>query len=88
MIHIDNEPWRQMVEHARATYPNECCGAMLGSLDDSGKQVRIALRLDNARRQQSRHEHAHKSNPHTPPKERSADKVRSGMRLFNRELSS
>ncbi len=37
MIQIDNEPWRQMVEHARATYPNECCGAMIGSIDDSGK---------------------------------------------------
>jgi proteasome lid subunit RPN8/RPN11 len=47
MIHIDDEPWSQMVEHARKTYPNECCGAMLGSLDDSGKRVKIALRLDN-----------------------------------------
>jgi proteasome lid subunit RPN8/RPN11 len=47
MIHIDNEPWSQMVEHARKTYPNECCGAMLGSLDDGGKQVKIALPLDN-----------------------------------------
>ena len=47
MIQIGNEPWRQMVEHARATYPNECCGAMLGSLDENGKQVKIALRLDN-----------------------------------------
>ena len=47
MIQIDNEPWSQMVAHARATYPNECCGAMLGSLDDSSKQVKIALPLDN-----------------------------------------
>ncbi|MBI2680350.1 MAG: M67 family metallopeptidase [Candidatus Solibacter usitatus] len=47
MIQIDNQPWSQMVEHARATYPNECCGAMLGSLDGGGKQVKIALPLDN-----------------------------------------
>jgi proteasome lid subunit RPN8/RPN11 len=48
MIHIEAEPWRQMVEHARATYPNECCGAMIGSVEESGKVVRIALPLENA----------------------------------------
>ena len=34
--------------HAEATYPNECCGAMLGLIDGSLKTVRVALRLDNA----------------------------------------
>jgi proteasome lid subunit RPN8/RPN11 len=48
MIRIENEPWRQMVEHARATYPNECCGAMIGSVDGDGKTVRVALPLENA----------------------------------------
>ncbi len=33
MIRIETEPWAAMVAHARQTYPNECCGAMLGSLD-------------------------------------------------------
>ena len=37
-----------MVAHAEATYPNECCGAMLGSIDGDRKTVRAALRLDNA----------------------------------------
>jgi proteasome lid subunit RPN8/RPN11 len=37
-----------MVEHARATYPNECCGAMLGTVGDSKKQVLVAMRLENA----------------------------------------
>jgi proteasome lid subunit RPN8/RPN11 len=37
-----------MVAHARQTYPNECCGAMLGSLDDGTKLVRAALPLENA----------------------------------------
>jgi len=36
------------VAHAEATYPNECCGAMLGLIDGSLKTVRVALRLDNA----------------------------------------
>jgi proteasome lid subunit RPN8/RPN11 len=48
MIEIAEEPWRQMVQHARATYPNECCGAMLGTVGDGRKQVVIALPLENA----------------------------------------
>jgi len=47
MIRIESEPWATMVEHARRTYPNECCGAMLGSLDDGEKVVREALPLKN-----------------------------------------
>jgi proteasome lid subunit RPN8/RPN11 len=58
MIRIEPEPWRQMVEHARAAYPNECCGAMIGSVDDGAKVVRIALPLENAYQgaQRSRYE--------------------------------
>jgi proteasome lid subunit RPN8/RPN11 len=48
MIRIEPEPWRQMVEHARATYPNECCGAMLGNTEDGRKVVTTALPLENA----------------------------------------
>jgi proteasome lid subunit RPN8/RPN11 len=48
MIRIEPEAWGQMVAHARETYPNECCGAMLGSVDNGQKQVRIAMRLENA----------------------------------------
>jgi len=48
MIRIESEPWAQMVAHARETYPDECCGAMLGSTDGEQKAVRIAIRLRNA----------------------------------------
>ena len=48
MIHIENEPWAAMVAHARASYPNECCGAMLGSTDGETKTVREAIALQNA----------------------------------------
>lgn|SRR5581483_2305759 len=48
MIRIEANPWRDMVEHARATYPDECCGAMLGSIRDGEKIVSAALRLENA----------------------------------------
>lgn len=48
MIRIETEPWNAMVSHARRTYPNECCGAMLGSLDGESKLVREAIALRNA----------------------------------------
>jgi proteasome lid subunit RPN8/RPN11 len=48
MIRIESEPWQAMVSHARQTYPDECCGAMLGSIDATGKIVRAALPLENA----------------------------------------
>jgi proteasome lid subunit RPN8/RPN11 len=48
MIRIEAEPWAAMVSHARATYPNECCGAMLGSTDGENKLVKVALALENA----------------------------------------
>ncbi|HUI81331.1 MAG TPA: M67 family metallopeptidase [Bryobacteraceae bacterium] len=49
MIRIETEPWQVMVSHARKTYPNECCGAMLGSSNEDGqKLVRLAIPLENA----------------------------------------
>lgn len=48
MIEIESQPWQQMVEHARSTYPNECCGALLGSVSDGQKRVVAAMRLENA----------------------------------------
>ena len=48
MIRIETEPWAAMVAHARRTYPNECCGAMLGTLDGDAKMVSEAIALQNA----------------------------------------
>ena len=48
MIRIEPEAWTVMVSHARSSYPNECCGAMLGSINGSEKQVRVAVALENA----------------------------------------
>jgi proteasome lid subunit RPN8/RPN11 len=47
MIHIEGQPWREMVQHAEAAYPNECCGAMLGTVDGGGKRVTVAMPLEN-----------------------------------------
>lgn len=48
MIRIESEPWQAMKAHARRTYPNECCGAMLGTIDGDMKDVREAIALENA----------------------------------------
>jgi proteasome lid subunit RPN8/RPN11 len=48
MIRIESQPWVAMVAHARETYPNECCGAMLGTVDDETKTVREAMPLRNS----------------------------------------
>ena len=48
MIRIEQDAWAGMVAHARKTYPSECCGAMLGVIDDGEKTVQIAVELENA----------------------------------------
>jgi proteasome lid subunit RPN8/RPN11 len=48
MIRIEPQPWATMVSHARETYPNECVGAMLGSIDGGLKSVVAAMPLPNA----------------------------------------
>ena len=48
MIRIEPGPWAAMVGHARETYPKECCGAMLGLINDETKLVREAMPLENA----------------------------------------
>lgn len=48
MIRIEQDAWEKMVVHAQATYPSECCGAMLGTIDGGTKTVKVAIELDNA----------------------------------------
>ena len=47
MIRIEPEAWAEMLAHAIATYPNECCGAMLGRRDTEAKSVTRAIALEN-----------------------------------------
>jgi proteasome lid subunit RPN8/RPN11 len=48
MIKIDKEAWEAMVAHAEAKYPNECCGAMIGHVEDGQKLVCGAEPMENA----------------------------------------
>ncbi len=58
MIRIEKEAWDTMVAHARAAYPNEACGAMLGVVGDGVKTVKVAIALENSfpGRQETRYE--------------------------------
>jgi len=38
----------EMIAHAEATYPNECVGAMIGTIANGVKTVDYALKLENA----------------------------------------
>jgi proteasome lid subunit RPN8/RPN11 len=48
MIEIESAPWSAMVAHAERTFPNECCGAMLGRTENGHKLVTEAVALENA----------------------------------------
>jgi len=48
MLSVDEEPWRAMVGHALAAYPEECCGAMLGRAEGGVKRITRAIALENA----------------------------------------
>ena len=48
MIEIENGPWAAMVAHAESAFPNECCGAMLGSAKGGHKVVTESVALRNA----------------------------------------
>jgi proteasome lid subunit RPN8/RPN11 len=48
MIRVETGAWGVMVEHAQAAFPNECCGALIGSTDGETKSVSVAIPLENA----------------------------------------
>ncbi len=48
MIRIEKRAWRKIAAHAEATYPNECCGALLGVSENGAKVVKEAVELENA----------------------------------------
>jgi len=47
MIRIETAPWKIMVDHAKACFPRECCGIMLGTKDATGNLVREAVACTN-----------------------------------------
>ena len=48
MLKIEEDPFALMRAHAEETYPNECVGAMIGTIVDGKKTVETAIRLENS----------------------------------------
>ena|SRR6478609_9193811 len=48
MIDIQSDAWKLMVAHAEKTFPNECCGAMLGKNIGDLKLVTQAVAIENS----------------------------------------
>ncbi len=48
MLRIEPQPFTEMKAHAEATYPNECVGAMIGTIANGTKVVESALKLENS----------------------------------------
>ena len=48
MIEIDTTPWQAMLLHTERSYPDECCGAMLGYIRGENKHVAVAVPLENS----------------------------------------
>jgi proteasome lid subunit RPN8/RPN11 len=48
MIEIEKSAWASMVLHAERSYPDECCGAMIGRIQGDKKTVTKAVALDNS----------------------------------------
>lgn len=48
MIKIEPGAWHIMVDHAQSTFPDECCGVMVGKIDGDSKSVATAIALENA----------------------------------------
>lgn len=48
MLRIEPQPFTEMKAHAEATYPNECVGAMIGTIVNGNKVVESALKLENS----------------------------------------
>ena len=50
MLQLSSEPEKNIRADGEAAYPNECCGVLIGEIDNEGvKTVRNTLTIDNAR---------------------------------------
>lgn len=49
MLNLLAEPWEVILSHARTCYPRECCGILLGTLEEGDlRTVTVALACRNA----------------------------------------
>jgi len=49
MLVIGREDWEEIRRHGEDTYPHECCGVLLGEMEDGRKVVKTTVRCGNTR---------------------------------------
>ena len=51
MLKVSNDDWRAIRAHGEETYPHECCGVLLGTmnLDKDEREVKSVVRAGNTR---------------------------------------
>jgi proteasome lid subunit RPN8/RPN11 len=47
MIRIEAGAWEVMVNHAKASFPTECCGVVFGATDGGVKTGKLAVAMEN-----------------------------------------
>lgn len=55
MIRIGQEHLKQIRRHAEASYPHECCGLLLGQIENGVKFLVEPLPIENLREEEARH---------------------------------
>ena len=58
MIAMDGRALTAIREHGARAYPEECCGALLGVVEDGTVRVARIERIENARREERRRRYA------------------------------
>ena len=49
MLVIDQSDWEEIRRHGEDTYPHECCGVLLGEMEDGRNIVKSTVRCGNTR---------------------------------------
>jgi proteasome lid subunit RPN8/RPN11 len=49
MLKLSEAEFREIRQHGEETYPHECCGVLLGVIDDDSREVRATVRCGNTR---------------------------------------
>ena len=49
MLTISQSDWEEIRRHGEDTYPHECCGALLGLMEDGRNVVKATIRCGNTR---------------------------------------
>ncbi len=49
MLKLHRAEYKAIRQHGEETYPQECCGVLLGTMDGETREVHVAVRCNNTR---------------------------------------